>query len=77
MRWSRKPKAEKPPFEPATNPQKGSIWHNPQFFQPGDPEWDTAMGMMYLTGPPSKEESYSRLSKQQAEKVITYLRSFG
>jgi hypothetical protein len=82
MEWPRKlttpePKTKAPTFAPATDAQKDSIWYNLQYFKPGDPEWDKAMGMMNLTGPPDFKGSYSRLSEQQASKVITYLRSFG
>ncbi len=80
MKWFKKektPKPKRPPFAPATPDQVGSIWHNLQWFEPGDPEWEKAMSMMRLTGPPDKEESYRRVSIDQASNVITYLRSFG
>jgi hypothetical protein len=75
VKWFKKEK--RPPFVPATTAQIGSIWHNLQFFEPGDPEWEKAMSMMVLTGPPDKEESYNRVSIDQASNVLTYLMSFG
>jgi hypothetical protein len=81
VKWFKKektPKPKSPPFEPATTAQIDSIYHNlSTFVEPDSPEGQKALSIARLSGPWDKKESYSRLSKQQASKVITYLRSLG
>jgi hypothetical protein len=78
VKWFKKEKTPKQPFEPATEAQINSIYHNlSTFVDPDSPEGQKAISMARLSGPWDKEESYNRLSKQQASEVITYLRSLG